>query len=83
MVRRGGPRGLLLSRVHGQVYPFDNICCTRYGVGVWDVEFTDDFGTWWDTLGVDEQQGIDAAVRVLEQRGPGWWTRSPAPGTST
>lgn len=38
---------------------------------MWDVEFTDEFETWWDTLGVDEQQGIDAAVHVLEQRGPG------------
>jgi hypothetical protein len=38
---------------------------------VWNVEFTDQFGEWWDTLTVSEQQGIDAAVRVLEQRGPG------------
>jgi len=28
-------------------------------------------GAWWDTLRVEDQQGIDAAVRVLEQRGPG------------
>lgn len=38
---------------------------------MWDVEFTDEFGAWWDTLSGEEQQGIDAAVRVLEQRGPG------------
>jgi hypothetical protein len=38
---------------------------------VWDVEFTDQFGAWWETLGAEEQQSIDAAVRVLEQRGPG------------
>jgi len=38
---------------------------------VWGVEFTDQFGEWWDTLTVAEQQSIDAAVRVLEQRGPG------------
>ena len=38
---------------------------------MWDVEFTDEFEAWWDTLTVDEQQAIDAAVRVLEQRGPG------------
>ncbi len=38
---------------------------------MWNVEFTDEFEAWWDTLSVDEQQGIDAAVRVLEQRGPG------------
>jgi hypothetical protein len=38
---------------------------------VWDVEFTDQFAAWWETLSSDEQQSIDAAVRVLEHRGPG------------
>ncbi len=38
---------------------------------MWDVEFTDEFSAWWDTLSSDEQQSIDAAVRVLEHRGPG------------
>lgn len=38
---------------------------------MWDVEFTDQFGAWWDTLGAAEQQAIDAAVVVLERRGPG------------
>jgi len=38
---------------------------------VWDVEFTDQFEAWWDTLTAEEQQSIDAAVRLLEQRGPG------------
>jgi hypothetical protein len=38
---------------------------------VWDVEFTDQFEAWWDTLSAEEQQSIDAAVRLLEQRGPG------------
>ena len=37
---------------------------------MWDVEFTDQFEAWWDTLGAEDQQGIDAAVSVLEQRGP-------------
>ena len=38
---------------------------------MWDVEFTDQFEAWWDTLTAEEQQSIDAAVRLLEQRGPG------------
>lgn len=38
---------------------------------MWDVEFTDQCEAWWDTLGPEEQQSIDAAVRLLEQRGPG------------
>jgi hypothetical protein len=37
---------------------------------MWDVEFTDQFGHWWETLSASEQQSIDAAVRVLEQHGP-------------
>lgn len=37
---------------------------------MWDVEFTDRFEPWWDTLSAEEQQSIDAAVRVLEERGP-------------
>ncbi len=38
---------------------------------MWDVEFTDQFEAWWMTLSTEEQQSIDAAVRLLEQRGPG------------
>jgi hypothetical protein len=52
-------------------YAVDSIYPPRYGVRVWDVEFTNEFAAWWDTLSSEEQQGIDAAVRVLEQRGPG------------
>lgn len=43
----------------------------RYSARVWDVEFTNEFESWWDTLESEEQQAIDAAVRVLEERGPG------------
>lgn len=39
-------------------------------VAVWDVEFTDQFEQWWDALDEDGQEAIDAAVRVLEARGP-------------
>lgn len=38
---------------------------------MWDVEFTNEFEAWWDSLSSDEQQAIDAAVVVLERRGPG------------
>ncbi len=27
---------------------------------MWDVEFTDEFESWWDTLTSEEQQAIDA-----------------------
>jgi hypothetical protein len=37
---------------------------------VWEVEYTDEFGAWWDTLSTDEQASVAAAVERLEQVGP-------------
>ena len=37
---------------------------------MWKVEFTDQFEEWWETLTVDEQAAIDAAIEALEERGP-------------
>ena len=37
---------------------------------LWDVEFTDEFGDWWDRLSESEQESVDASVRLLEVRGP-------------
>ena len=36
----------------------------------WLVEYTDEFGAWWETLGAGAQDDIAAIVAVLEQRGP-------------
>lgn len=36
----------------------------------WNVEYTDQFGDWWETLSVDEQRAITAAVELLERDGP-------------
>jgi hypothetical protein len=36
----------------------------------WEVEFTDQFGNWWETLSEDEQASIYAVVLVLERIGP-------------
>ncbi len=36
----------------------------------WEVEFTDDFGTWWNTLTVAEQADIRAEVNLLRRFGP-------------
>ena len=36
----------------------------------WSVEYTDEFGSWWDELTEAEQISISAHVRKLEQRGP-------------
>src|SRR5437016_4603685 len=36
----------------------------------WEIEYTDQFGGWWDCLSVDEQESIIQAVHQLETRGP-------------
>jgi hypothetical protein len=36
----------------------------------WVVEFTDEFGEWWDTLTEGEQDAVDVVVRLLEVHGP-------------
>jgi hypothetical protein len=38
--------------------------------GVWAVEFTDEFGQWWETLTEEAQEAVDAKVLMLEARGP-------------
>jgi len=36
----------------------------------WEVEFTDEFGEWWNGLTVEEQDSIDSSVNMLEDAGP-------------
>jgi hypothetical protein len=36
----------------------------------WEVEFTEEFETWWSGLTEAQQIAVDAAVRLLEARGP-------------
>jgi hypothetical protein len=36
----------------------------------WDVEFTGEFESWWNSLGEDEQEEIDRKVHLLEECGP-------------
>jgi hypothetical protein len=37
---------------------------------MWEVEFTDEFGHWWDQLSADEQESVAASVELLRQLGP-------------
>jgi hypothetical protein len=37
---------------------------------MWEVEFTDEFEKWWETLVAAEQEAIAASVEVLRQLGP-------------
>jgi len=36
----------------------------------WSVEYTEEFGGWWDVLKEAEQISVAARVRKLEERGP-------------
>jgi hypothetical protein len=36
----------------------------------YEVEYTDEFGAWWDGLAVAEQVSIEAVVDLLEEWGP-------------
>lgn len=36
----------------------------------WEVEYTDEFGGWWDSLDEAEQDSVDVIVGLLETNGP-------------
>jgi hypothetical protein len=36
----------------------------------WDVEYTDEFGNWWERLTEAEQESVAATVGLLEIEGP-------------
>lgn len=37
---------------------------------MWGIEYTNEFGDWWENLTEGEQTDIDASVRLLEEYGP-------------
>ncbi len=36
----------------------------------WEVEYTSEFGAWWDGLNIGEQKDVSLAVTLLEEKGP-------------
>ena len=38
---------------------------------MWDVEYTDEFERWWDSLNEDEQESVAHDVEILRTVGPG------------
>ena len=36
----------------------------------WEIEYTDEFGTWWNSLSEEEQVSVRASVRLLGDYGP-------------
>ena len=37
---------------------------------MWEVEYTDEFGHWWETLTEDEQEALVVGVDLLRNLGP-------------
>ena len=37
---------------------------------MWEIEYTEEFGQWWETLDADEQESLAASVELLRQLGP-------------
>ena len=53
------------------MYSVDGIFhCVYIGHMNWEVEYTDAFEAWWETLSEEEQESIVASVGLLEERGP-------------
>lgn len=36
----------------------------------WDIEYSDAFAEWWDTLSIAEQEDVAIKVKLLEKAGP-------------
>ena len=49
---------------------FNGIFLLWHNQSVWSVEYTDEFGEWWDGLTEDEQDKIAASVGLLVMNGP-------------
>ena len=59
------------ARLTAQDHCIDSILLLCYIIGVaWEVEFTDEFEQWWNSLSESEQGKADARVRLLMERGP-------------
>jgi len=49
------------------------ITLTAYAIGGildWELEYTDEFGSWWDALDAEEQVSVGHVVGMLESEGP-------------
>jgi len=54
-----------------RVYALDAIFPLSYDPAVpSEVEYADEFGSWWEQLDDGEQDSVDRVIRLLEQLGP-------------
>jgi hypothetical protein len=52
------------------IFPRQNIPFVEYLHMAWEVEFTDEFSEWWNSLNEGEQEDVQASVILLRERGP-------------
>jgi len=53
------------------LYSLDDICIPVHNRFVaWEVEFTDEFGEWWDGLSENAQDDMAFGVNLLREHGP-------------
>ena len=52
-------RGITLAFIPSMEYPYF----------MWEVEYTDEFEAWWETLSIAEQDAVDYSVGLLENEG--------------
>jgi hypothetical protein len=58
-------------RVTGRFFAGHSIPCMEYYKNMaWEVEYTDEFESWWNTLSEEEQAEINTKVELLEEHGP-------------
>jgi len=48
----------------------DGIPCREYNACMWEVEYTDEFNDWWETMGEAEHKRISYSVNLLREAGP-------------
>jgi len=42
----------------------------EYNISMWEVEYTDEFEEWWETLNEAEQDALTFSVGLLQSEGP-------------
>jgi hypothetical protein len=60
-----------ILRLGSLKYSLDGIFYRGYLLSTsWEVEYTNEFESWWATLSESEQESLDASVQLLEALGP-------------